>query len=355
MTDRFLNGPGMNQTLADEKSAGTVNWYFVDNLGTTRDVAQYNSGTNTTSVVDHLKFDSFGNITAQSNSANQPLFAFTGQMWDSDVGLYWYHARWYDPHTGRFISQDPTGFGGGDFNLYRYVGNSSADSVDPNGLDGIPLLPQSLAPPNTSASTNATANASALAENVPFAQTSKLPKSTPLPGGGVIVELSDGTAIIRIGPPGSPVLVLHPDGSRDLYRYPPGADRSTPPTTTAKIGKDGLIHIVYDNGVVVIIDPVGNSTTITYPSGKVRFYKGVPVGIPDKENLPRDPGAGVTKGPPEKGPRIKVEGKNDPDPPKGIIGGLIAEVWENLELNVEGTLDPNGNISDVKGAVNVRR
>jgi YD repeat-containing protein len=53
MTDRFLDGPGPNQTFADEKS-GTINWYFVDNEGTTRDVAQYNSGTNTRSVVDHL-------------------------------------------------------------------------------------------------------------------------------------------------------------------------------------------------------------------------------------------------------------------------------------------------------------
>jgi RHS repeat-associated protein len=139
ITDRLLAGVpasaggGAAPTLADEKS-GTVNWYFVDNLGTVRDVAQYNSGTNTTSVVDHLKFDSFGNITGQSNPANQPLFAFTGQVFDSDSGLYWYHARWYDPHTGRFISQDPSGFAGRDANLYRYVLNSPVFLVDPTGL-----------------------------------------------------------------------------------------------------------------------------------------------------------------------------------------------------------------------------
>src|SRR5207302_6670490 len=107
---------------------------FVDNEGTVRDVAQYNAGTNTTSIVDHLKFDSFGNITAQSNSANQPLFAFTGQMWDADAGLYWYHARWYDPHTGRFISQDPSGFAAGDPNLYRYVTNDPTNFTDPTGM-----------------------------------------------------------------------------------------------------------------------------------------------------------------------------------------------------------------------------
>jgi RHS repeat-associated protein len=134
LTDRFLNGPNENQTLADEKS-GTINWYFTDNQGTVRDVAQYNSGTNTTSVVDHLKLDSFGNITAQSNSANQPLFAFTGQLFDAATGLYYDHARWYDPRTGRFVSQDPMGFAAGDANLYRYVGNSPANFTDPTGME----------------------------------------------------------------------------------------------------------------------------------------------------------------------------------------------------------------------------
>lgn len=35
---------------------------------------------------------------------------------------------------GRFISQDPIGFAGGDANLYRYVGNSSPNATDPSGL-----------------------------------------------------------------------------------------------------------------------------------------------------------------------------------------------------------------------------
>ena len=34
----------------------------------------------------------------------------------------------------RFISQDPIGFASGDFNWYRYVGNSPVNLVDPKGL-----------------------------------------------------------------------------------------------------------------------------------------------------------------------------------------------------------------------------
>ncbi len=48
--------------------------------------------------------------------------------------MYYYRARYYDAGLGRFISEDPIGFGGSDFNLYRYVGNSPISFVDPLGL-----------------------------------------------------------------------------------------------------------------------------------------------------------------------------------------------------------------------------
>ncbi|MFV0446150.1 MAG: RHS repeat-associated core domain-containing protein, partial [Planctomycetaceae bacterium] len=42
-------------------------------------------------------------------------------------------ARFYDPSTGRFLSQDPLSFAAGDTNLYRYVGNSPTNATDPTG------------------------------------------------------------------------------------------------------------------------------------------------------------------------------------------------------------------------------
>jgi len=50
--------------------------------------------------------------------------------------LHYYRARWYDSNLGRFISEDPIGFAGGDVNLYGYVWNSPTDSTDPFGEDG---------------------------------------------------------------------------------------------------------------------------------------------------------------------------------------------------------------------------
>jgi uncharacterized protein RhaS with RHS repeats len=43
--------------------------------------------------------------------------------------------KYYNPSTGRFISEDPIGFGGRDFNLYRYVKNRCLVGKDSLGLE----------------------------------------------------------------------------------------------------------------------------------------------------------------------------------------------------------------------------
>jgi hypothetical protein len=40
----------------------------------------------------------------------------------------------YDPSVGRWLEEDPEGFGAGDANLYRYVGNSPTNRTDSSGL-----------------------------------------------------------------------------------------------------------------------------------------------------------------------------------------------------------------------------
>ena len=85
-------------------------------------------------VVNHLRYDSFGRITSETNAAVDFLFAFTGRERDEESGLYYYRARYYDPAVGRFVSEDPLGFAAGDGNLTRYVNNSPNISYDPTGL-----------------------------------------------------------------------------------------------------------------------------------------------------------------------------------------------------------------------------
>jgi RHS repeat-associated protein len=57
-------------------------------------------------------------------------------------GLDFMRARFYDGETGRFVSMDPIGLNGGDENLYRYVGNSPTNAIDPEGMALFaPILP----------------------------------------------------------------------------------------------------------------------------------------------------------------------------------------------------------------------
>ncbi len=130
---RTLVGPGADQLLAVEDGSGEVTWALGDHQGSVRDWAELAGGG--TSVVDHLAFDSYGGILSQSDpTRGPPAYAYTGREWDADAELYYYRARWYDPVAGRFISEDPLGFGAGDVNLSRYVGNGTKFRQDPSGM-----------------------------------------------------------------------------------------------------------------------------------------------------------------------------------------------------------------------------
>ncbi|MBD0321594.1 MAG: hypothetical protein ICV87_14755 [Gemmatimonadetes bacterium] len=51
---------------------------------------------------------------------HQPL-RYGAREWDQGVGLLPVRAHWYDPQTGRFVSEDPIGLVGG-INPYAYGG-----------------------------------------------------------------------------------------------------------------------------------------------------------------------------------------------------------------------------------------
>jgi RHS repeat-associated protein len=78
------------------------------------------------------RFDSFGKLTASTGSLVNP-FQYTARESDTETGLYYYRARYYDPSLGRFISEDPIQFGS-DVNFFAYIGNSPTNYIDPLGL-----------------------------------------------------------------------------------------------------------------------------------------------------------------------------------------------------------------------------
>ena len=150
LTMRYLSGPAVDELLARTSATGTTAWYMTDKLGSVEDIVS-TSGT----VLDHIVYDSFGNVTTQTNAANADRFLFTGMEYDSLTGLYYDHARYYDAVIGRFVTQDPKGFPAGDTDLYRYIANQPTGQSDPSGLGkgakarepGFPHLPDNVFAP----------------------------------------------------------------------------------------------------------------------------------------------------------------------------------------------------------------
>ena len=57
-----------------------------------------------------------------------------GGIADDVTGLVHFGFRHYDPESGRWMARDPIFLGGGQWNLYAYVGNQVANKWDYLGL-----------------------------------------------------------------------------------------------------------------------------------------------------------------------------------------------------------------------------
>jgi RHS repeat-associated protein len=104
---KFSNGNDLPVNATGNNLGATL--VFADELGS------ITSLTNGRALPELL-----GNTTVTSSISNP--FQYTGREWDSETGLYYYRARYYEPAVGRFISEDPTGNRSGT-NIYAYVDN----------------------------------------------------------------------------------------------------------------------------------------------------------------------------------------------------------------------------------------
>ena len=71
---------------------------------------------------------------SRGNGGNASVAGFAGAaVGKTGTGFVYMRNRWYDPQTGRFLTQDPIGLAGG-VNLYAYAGNNPVAFDDPFGL-----------------------------------------------------------------------------------------------------------------------------------------------------------------------------------------------------------------------------
>lgn len=132
---RYSQTQNIDEPLAMLRG-GTTSYYQVDGLGSVTSLSNPAGA-----LAQTYTLDSFGNQTASTGSLTNP-FRYTGREFDSESSLYYMRARYFDPATGRFISEDPIGFGSDDIDFYRYAKNNSTNLVDPFGLNpGAPAIP----------------------------------------------------------------------------------------------------------------------------------------------------------------------------------------------------------------------
>jgi RHS repeat-associated protein len=130
---RITHYPGSIDTPIAYNTNTSAYFYFNDALGS----VNYITGQDGTTVAEY-SYDSFGSPTKTRLGSMPQPYSYTGREYDSETGLYYYRARYYDPKIGRFIQRDPIGFAGGDVNLYGYVQNNPVNWRDPSGKSGIP-------------------------------------------------------------------------------------------------------------------------------------------------------------------------------------------------------------------------
>ncbi|MEO6504009.1 MAG: RHS repeat-associated core domain-containing protein [Jatrophihabitantaceae bacterium] len=123
-TTRYVYGPG--GMPVEQVTPTGVQYFHHDGYGSTRLLTD-DSG----SVVATYTYDPFGNLKGQSGSANTPL-RWNGQYQDSESGMYYLRARYYDPVTAQFVCSDP--MSALTNSPYGYADNSPLNSADPTGL-----------------------------------------------------------------------------------------------------------------------------------------------------------------------------------------------------------------------------
>jgi RHS repeat-associated protein len=124
--EEYTYYPGIDRPHSIRKG-GVTYYYATDFTGNVTGLVR-TDGT----IANQYDYHPFGERRSAMEAVYNPL-QYSARELDTETGLYYYRARYYDPELERFISEDPAGLSGG-MNLYAYVGNDPVNGRDPLGL-----------------------------------------------------------------------------------------------------------------------------------------------------------------------------------------------------------------------------
>lgn len=116
------------EVIAKKNPDGSINYYHNDHLGSTT-VLTDQAG----NIIEKSAYEPYGEV---KQGGTKSKYGYTGQEKDSETGLSYYDARYYDPHLQRFIQPDtllPDVYDPQQLNRYTYANNNPLKYTDPTG------------------------------------------------------------------------------------------------------------------------------------------------------------------------------------------------------------------------------
>ena len=143
-TNYVYDGQHVVQENGDSTATYVRGLSYIAKIGASNSVNYYlyNAHGDVTHMVDSTgkekssyDYNVFGEKTSSWEGTENSI-QYAGEFYDSSAGLYYLRARYYNPSTGRFISEDSYKGDVKDpasLNLYTYCKNDPVNNVDPTG------------------------------------------------------------------------------------------------------------------------------------------------------------------------------------------------------------------------------
>ena len=136
----YVHGMGIDDPLAmlnrdtNDTNSFTSYYYHKDGMNSITSLTDEDGN-----EAEKYVYNAFGKMTVYDERDNKieesqlgNPYSFTGREHDSETGLHYHRARYYDPNIARWISEEPLGIDGP--NLYWYALNNPVLQTDPYGL-----------------------------------------------------------------------------------------------------------------------------------------------------------------------------------------------------------------------------
>ena len=137
------DGSGVLAVHVNGASGNLIGAYRTDNSGSRYDTYHKDIQGSTSAVTASdgslaalYRYSDFGEVEEAADPAIDNDICYTGAVYDRTTGLHYLNARYYDPGTANFLSQDT--YRGGlmdekQWNLYAYCANDPVNYSDPTG------------------------------------------------------------------------------------------------------------------------------------------------------------------------------------------------------------------------------